>query len=464
MKRVAIIGGGLSGLATAYQLAKDGIAIALFEASNRLGGIVETVHRDGFVIECGPDSWVTEKPSARELAIELGLESEIISSNDRWRRTYLLEDNRLVPMPDGMRMMVPTQWEPVLNSPLFSEEARLAFLSEYRRADELKASSLPEGKDESVSSFVRRHFGEEVTRTIAGPLLAGVFGGSIETLSARAVIPGFVKLEREHGSLITGLQQKQSQSSDPVFTSLKTGLETLIRSIVERLPAGSVHLDHEVRSIRREGDWWIVDANPTSYDALIVATPAHVSRRLLSALGQQFDSLLAMEATSAIVVALAFTAEQAKHLKIPRGFGYLVPQRTSSLSDEDVDPQLLACTFVDQKFTHRVPEGAALLRAFFGGDTAPRLLQESDTALVKLARRRLSEPLGPLPDPDIALVRRWPLSLPQYAVGHLDRMAKLSELTYDFPGLHLVGNAYYGVGLPDLIRQGRDTARRISQS
>src|ERR1700740_226886 len=126
-----------------------------------------------FIIECGPDSWVTEKPSARELAIELGLESEIISSNDRLRRTYFLEDNRLVPMPDGMRMMVPTQWEPVLNSPLFSEEARLAFLSEYRRADELKASSLPEGEDESVATFVRRHFGEEVTRTIAGPLLAG---------------------------------------------------------------------------------------------------------------------------------------------------------------------------------------------------------------------------------------------------------------------------------------------------
>jgi len=167
MRRVAIVGGGLSGLAAAYQLAHEGVEFTLFEASTRLGGIVETVRRDGFVIECGPDSWVTEKPWARELAIELGLESEIIGSNDRWRRTYLLDDKRLVAMPDGMRMMVPTQWAPVLNSPLFTWQARLAYLRELRRAAELKESPLGEGEDESVASFVRRHFGDEVTQTMA---------------------------------------------------------------------------------------------------------------------------------------------------------------------------------------------------------------------------------------------------------------------------------------------------------
>src|SRR5579862_1370916 len=228
MKRVAIIGGGLSGLAAAYQLAKEEIHFTLFEASNRLGGIVETVRRHGFVIECGPDSWVTEKPWARELAIELGLESEIIGSNDRWRRTYLLDGKRLVAMPDGMRMMVPTQWAPILDSPLFSWQARVAYLREFRRAEELKQSSLREGEDESVADFVRRHFGDEVTQTVAGPLLAGVFGGSIDRLSVRAVMPGFVKLEHEHGSLIAGLQQKQGSSSETIFTSLKSGLETLI--------------------------------------------------------------------------------------------------------------------------------------------------------------------------------------------------------------------------------------------
>ena len=265
-RRVAIIGGGLSGLAAAYQLAQEGIEFTLFEASARLGGIVETVRRDGFVIECGPDSWVTEKPWARELAIELGLESEIIGSNDCWRRTYLLDDKRLVAMPDGMRMMVPTQWAPVLNSPLFTWQARLAYLRELRRAPELKESPLGEGVDESVASFVRRHFGDEVTQTIAGPLLAGVFGGSVETLSVRAVMPAFVKLEREHGSLIAGLQQKQATSSDTVFTSLKGGLERLVQGMAERLPSGTVRLEHEVRSITKKGDRWIVDENEGAGD------------------------------------------------------------------------------------------------------------------------------------------------------------------------------------------------------
>ena len=464
MTRIAIIGGGLSGVATAYQLVWQRADFTLFEAGPRLGGIVETVRRDGFVIECGPDSWVTEKPWARELAIELGLESEIIPSNDGWRRTYLLEGNRLEPMPDGMRMMVPTQMEPVLSSPLFSEQARKAFQAETHRAQELKASALPENEDESVASFVRRHFGEEVTRTIAGPLLAGVFGGSIEDLSVRAVMPAFVKLEREHGSLIAALQQKEKDRSASIFTSLTTGLETLIDRMVDQLPANTIRLNHEVHSVARESGRWRVEAAgfTSIFDAVIVATPGHVTRRLLSPLHAGFSPLLNMDATSAIVIALGFSADRASHLRIPRGFGYLVPQRSSHVA-YDPEPQLLACTFVHQKFTHRAPEGAVLLRAFFGGDTAPALLDRSDAELLALAHKRLSQALGPLPEPDICLVRRWPLSLPQYAVGHLDRMARLADLTGSFPGLHLVGNAYHGVGLPDLIRQGRETARRAAQ-
>jgi len=461
MKRIAIVGGGVSGLAAAYQVAQNTAEFILFEASSRLGGIVETVHRDGFIIECGPDSWVTDKPWARELAVELELEAEIIPSNDQWRRTYLLEDDRLVPMPDGMRMMVPTQWEPVLNSPLFSEEAKGAFLDESRRADELKASALQDNRDESVASFVRRHFGEEVTRTIAGPLLAGVFGGRVEDLSVRAVMPVFVKLEREHGSLIAGLQQKQNETPGSVFTSLKSGLGTLIQRMAQTLPANAVCWNHDVHAIAQKSGKWRIEAagSAGSFDAVILATPAHVTRRLLSGLHADFDSLLDMDASSAIVIALAFSAERAKHLTIPQGFGYLVPQRPTE-AEPGSEPQLLACTFVNQKFTHRSPEGAVLLRAFFGGDAAPALLNRSDADLLTLAHKRVSQALGQLPEPDISLVRRWPLSLPQYAVGHLDRMSSLSDLTDGFPDLFLVGNAYHGVGLPDLIREGREAARR----
>ena len=165
-----------------------------------------------------------------------------------------------------------------------------------------------------------------------------------------------------------------------------------------------------------------------------------------------------MEATSAIVVAVAFTPEQARGLKIPRGFGYLVPQHRGT------DSQLLACTFVDQKFTHRAPDGGILLRGFFGSDVAEALLNENDETLTTLAVQRLSDVLGPLPSPHLSVVRRWPLSLPQYAVGHLERIARLEALVRSFPGLHLAGNAYHGVGLPDMVRMGREAARRAAQA
>lgn len=457
--RIAIIGGGIAGLSAAYELARSGTDFVLFEASGRFGGIVETMRRDGFVVECGPDSWVTEKPWARELAIELGLEDEIIPSNDKQRRTYIARGRELVAMPDGMRMMVPTKWEPLLSSPLFSWQARLAYLREPKRAEDLKAS-IPES-DESVASFVRRHFGDEATDTIAAPLLSGIFGGSIDRLSARAVMPMFVKMEREHGSLISALQ-KSSRSAEKdasVFTTLKSGLQTLIDRMVAALPASCVRLRNAVTNIDRNGERWWTSASGISeeFDAVIVATPADATRRLLAPIDAAFAELLAMDASSAIVVAFAFAQETAKRLRIPRGFGFLVPQASAA----NQDAKLLACTFVDQKFSNRVPDGAVLLRAFFGGESAPLLLGSSDDEIVSLARRQLSMFLGPLPEPSFAVVRRWPRSLPQYAVGHLDRMERLEERVRSVPGLHLIGNAYYGVGLPDLVKQGREAARRI---
>lgn len=461
--RVAVIGGGIAGVSTAYELARGGADFTLYEASHRLGGIVETVHRDGFVVECGPDSWVTEKPWARELAIELGLEDEILPSNDRMRKTYIVQGRQLVAMPDGMRMMVPTKWEPLLNSPLFSWQARLAYLREPKLAEELKAA-VPDA-DESVASFVRRHFGDEVTDTIGAPLLAGVFGGSADLLSVRAVMPAFVKMEREHGSLITALQKSARKvetgaASASVFTTLKSGLQTLVDRMVAVLPASSVRLNDAVTQVMQSGEKWRVEASSGTeeFDAIVVATPADVTRKLLMPIDSSFDELLAMDASSAIVVAFAFAADRAKSLRIPRGFGFLVPQ-TKAASHRD--PQLLACTFVEQKFPHRAPEGAVLLRAFFGGEAAPLLLDSSDDEIVALAQRQLSALLGPLPEASFRIVRRWPRSLPQYAVGHLQRMSQLAERVQSLSGLHLVGNAYYGVGLPDLVRQGRETARRL---
>ena len=460
---IAIVGGGISGLATAYQLACERVEFTLFEASGRLGGIVETVHREGFVIECGPDSWVTEKPWARELAVELGLEDQIIGSNDQWRRTYVQQGSarfpQLVPLPDGMRMMVPGKWGPLLESPLFSWQARLAYLREPKRAEELKAAAPT--RDESVADFVRRHFGEEVTSTVAGPLLAAVFGGDIGQLSVRAVMPAFVRMEAEHGSLVQAFQKRAQANSDSIFTTLATGLETLIDRIVARLPAARLRLRQPVMRIEAaHGGWRITTASGSEqFDAVVLAAPPHVTGALLKALGDRearMADLLPAQATSAIVVALAFAPEQAARLRVPRGFGFVAPAVKTE------EHPLLACTFVEQKFSGRVPPGAVLLRAFFGGRSGDALLGETDDKLIERARSQLGRVLGPLPQTTEAVVRRWPLSMPQYAVGHLDRMAELESMVQATPGLHMVGNAYHGVGLPDLIFQGRATARSIS--
>lgn len=456
MRRVAIIGGGLSGLAAAYELNRsETVDFTLFEASPRLGGIVETVRRDGFVIECGPDSWVTEKPWARELVAELDLKDEIIPSNDHTRRTYIQRGRELISMPDGMRMMVPSDLSAIEGSPLFSDEARAAYRREPECAAELKAASLKDGEDESVAAFTRRHFGEEVTHTLAGPLLAGVFGGDIDSLSARAVLPAFVKMEHEHGSLIRALQLRAGSKAESIFTTLRPGLGTLIERLASSLPAGRVRTNERVMGItRKEHRWCIRTADGEEiFGTVIVATPAHAARALLRSLEARFDSLLNMRATSAIIVAFAFQPQQAREMRIPPGFGYLVPPQPNQ------NDQLLACTFIHQKFSHRVPPGGALLRAFFGGDTAQALLDKSDEAIAALALERLSETLGPLPAPHLVILRRWPLSLPQYAVGHLDRVAELEKLIKAFPGLHLAGNAYHGVGLPDVVHMGHEAAR-----
>jgi oxygen-dependent protoporphyrinogen oxidase len=254
---------------------------------------------------------------------------------------------------------------------------------------------------------------------------------------------------------VNAIQRLTQQTSQPIFTTLRGGLGTLIGAMVSKLPPSSVRLGQPVLQIEPQGSGWQVTtaAGEHHFDAVIVATPPHVTKNLLP---PRMAAFLPPESSSAILVALAFAPEQAKNMRVPRGFGFVVPPG----SNPEMQP-LLACTFVDQKFSGRVPEGAILLRAFFSGES---LMGETDEALVARARAQLSRVLGPLPQPVQTLVRRWPLSLPQYAVGHLDRMAELASLVRATPHLHLIGNAYYGVGLPDIIRQGRDMAVQLRQA
>jgi len=460
-KRVAIVGGGIAGVTAAWQLAQrdraeGDVDVTLFEASGRLGGTVETVLRDGFVVDCGPDGWVTEKPWARELVRELGLHEKLIASNDAERVTYIVQGGKLVAMPDGMRMMVPVDLAALEGSPLFSAVAKQAYADEPLRADELRAKAPDQ--DESIAEFVKRHFGDEALTKIAAPLLSGVFGGDVAKLSVRAVMPAFVRMERERGSLILALQAAARaaeadwyEEKPAVFTSLYGGTGALIDRLKAELPPWWVRLGTPVTGLSRVGERWLVEAGGVGaeFDAAMVAAPAHVARELLRPISPRMAELLTMEASSAVIAALAFEQE----FELPRGFGFLVAKGEGGA--------LLAGTFVDQKFPGRVPEGARLLRAYFGGEPALRVAAKSDDEIAGLALGELEAIVGPLPHPAFSVVRRWPQSLPQYGVGHLERMSELDALRTKLPGLWLLGNAYRGVGLPDLIRDSRAAAREF---
>jgi protoporphyrinogen/coproporphyrinogen III oxidase len=458
MKRVAIVGGGVAGLAAVYELARlarEGAEVqgVLYEASTRLGGIVETVREGGFVIECGPDAWVTEKPWARELAEELGLGAEVMSSNDATRKTYVLVDKKLQAMPDGMRMMVPANLDALDRSELFSVGAKQAYRDEVELAADLKAAAPDE--DESVADFVGRHFGGEVLEKIGAPLLSGVFGGDVARLSVRAVMAPFVAMEREHGSLIAAVQARASTSKpSAVFTTLRSGMGTLIDRMIAAVPEGWIRMAAEVRFVSYGEEGWLVGTarGVERFDALMMAAPVDVARSLLEPVDAEIAPMLEMDASSAVVVGFGFP--DAAKLALPQGFGFLVPPGSDNL--------LMACTFVDQKFEDRVPPGGRLVRAFFGGKAAERMMRCGNDETAAVARLELAQILGPLPEPQVTVVRRWPRSLPQYEVGHLERMEALDERVKGLEGLWLLGNGYRGVGVPDLVRDARAAARQVA--
>ncbi len=474
-KHIAILGGGIAGLTAAYELRRQqeagaDITFMLVEASNRLGGTVETVRRDGFVLETGPDAWVTEKPWAREVAEEVGLADQIVQSNDAERVTYVVRDGKLLPMPDGMRMMVPSNPGLTEGCELFSDKARAAYAAEPARAEDLKRRAPAE--DESVAVFVTRHFGTEVLRVVGAPLLNGVFGGDVRKLSVQAVMQPFVKMEREHGSLITAVQRRDAERGGKprlaTFTSLRNGMGTLAEAMAATLPAKAVALNRTVLDMRRTGSGWTLHTTDTlaaqhtlrprrmalahAVDAVLVATPVAVTARLLHPVDRRAAELVGVPASSAVTVAFGFAPGSG--VSWPKGFGFLAPPGEGS--------RLLAATFADQKFEGRAPEGGRVVRAYFGGATADKLNLQKDEAIAALAMLELQKVLGALPSAAVTVVRRWPRALPQYEVGHLTRMAELDRRVAALQDLKLLGNGYRGVGVPDLIRDARAAAREMA--
>jgi len=465
LTRIAIIGGGIAGLSAAYDLEKaerTGATIdyRLFEAGARLGGSISSATDHGTVLEGGPDSFLTEKPAAAQLCRDLGLENDLIGSNDVARKTFILVGNRLIALPDGLMFFVPTKLIPTALTPLFSLKTKI------RMGLELLHPPRPHTGDESVADLVRRHYGQEAVDRLADPLLSGIYGGDATQLSAQTVLARMVEMETEYGSLTRGMLAgyakmkaasagKGLRAPRSIFTTLRGGLQQMVDGISTQLSPARVHLNSPVEGLQKDGDRWLVTVagKPEAYDAVIVAAPAWAAAGLLGGVDEVLSSELnGIPYSSSITVNLVYG--EARLGPLPEGFGFLVPAVEKR--------SLLACTFVHRKFLGRTATGKAVLRAFMGGAHNEALLDESDEKLAGLVREDLRQILGITTTPELTEVRRWRRAMAQYAVGHKARQERIQMRLADLRGLKLIGNAYDGIGVSDCIRLGRAAAKELA--
>lgn len=458
-QHVVIIGGGIAGLSAAYDLARGGIPHTLFEKAPRLGGVIETRHQDGCVLECGPDSFISSKPEMLALIKELGLEGEVIGSNDHQRTTHILKGGKLVPLPEGVMMIVPSKVMPMLKSNLLGWGAKMRMGFELLQ----RPRTNP---DRSVADFVLDHFGQETLDYLAEPLLSGVYGGDPKFLSVNSVLPRFVEMERTKGSLgkaVMGAKHPPAPKTSANGTGPK-GATSLFRtvagglgSIIDAL-AGYANVKHAtVDAIERNGENFRVRAGGEWVDAtaVIVAAPGPQAVPLIQGIDPELARIVGtIPYSSSSLVSLVF--DQAKFDGQRAGFGFLIPKKERK--------RMAAATFVGTKFAHRAPNDRILLRCFFGGIGDEAILTESDDSMVAIAREELKEILGLTTPPLFSTVSRWPQSMAQYNVGHAVRIAEIKKRVAAIPGLHVAGNAYDGIGLPDCVRTGRAAAAKIPKA
>jgi oxygen-dependent protoporphyrinogen oxidase len=445
MPNVLIIGGGISGLSAAYYLNKAGVRPILIEKAAHLGGVIRTSTQQGCLLEAGPDSFMAAKPWAMELIREVGLADEVIGSNDHLRVTYILKHGKLVPLPDGLMMMVPTKILPLIGTRLLGWGTKIRMGLEFLR----QPPKAPLA-DRSVYDFLLDHYGQESIDYLAEPLLAGVYGGDPREMSVNSVLGRFVEIETKYGSLTRGVlatPRPKGSGSGSLFRTLKQGLGQLVDKLT-----GSAKVVHgAVESLERNGSGFRarVNGNFIEADQVVLATPAGDAARLLKPWhGNLAELLQAVPYTSSVTLSLGYRKDTFDHPL--NGFGFLVPKRERKL--------MAACTWVGNKFCYRVPDDMVLLRCFMGGDA----LKESDESLVEAAQRELRSIMGIQAVPVLHSIARWPNAMAQYTVGHEKRLKQIESIVQGIPGLHLAGNGYRGIGLPDCIKAGRDAATRIT--
>ena len=430
--KIAIIGGGISGLACAFYLNQAGHEPIVFDPHP--GGSIGTVTIQDCILETGPESWLASKPWAEQLIRELGLGDQIVGSNDAARRTYVLRHGHFVPLPEGLQMVAPTKVWPIIESQLFSWQTKLRMGMEIFRSPK----ALP---DRSVSQFVTDHFGEEAVAYLAEPLLAGVYGGSPDQLSAPAVLPKFVEYEQRYGSVVVGtMRDKRPSAGQSIFKTMRRGMGTLTRALEERVRV----VPERVESVAAGETGWMVlgGGDWVGFDHVVFACGANHAAPLIAAFNEPLAELLASVAySSSAIWTFGFRREDVPHPL--DAFGFLVPSMERRA--------IMACTWLGTKWAERVPADKAVFRCFSTDAEVSR-----DAMLEDLNRL-----MGISEAPIFEIAHRWPESMPQYAVGHISRVAEMDARAAAIPAFSLIGNAFHGVGIPDCVRLAKEAAARI---
>lgn len=460
--KIAIIGGGLTGLAAAYQAQQDGLEFRLYEASPRWGGVVEThIESDSTVLESGAESCLSSKPEFLELVKALGLEDEVVSTVKENLGSYIIRDGLLHPIPKGVRLMAPSLWWPFFRSGLISWRGKLrALLDLVLPARDL---SLPLS-EESLAEFVTRRLGSEVFQYLAQPMVAGVYGADPQLLSLEATMPLFSRLEQEHGSVIRGLRAMATEGEATgarynLFFSLERGFGSVIDALVETLPANSLFTGSRVDSLEKTDEGWKVSPrghSPETFDAVVLAVPAPVAATLLKDVDSELSSSLGtVRYRPAATVNLTYEPE-VYDMFVPNAYGFVVPSQERR--------PILACTFSSRKWPGRGSDQRAVLRTYFGGPGSEWAMKANDEDLIAVSESQLGELLG-LYEPALeASVHRFPLGLPEYKVGHRQRMQQWHEAVEVHGTLTLAGNYLDGVGLSDCVRSGRKAIKKLASA
>lgn len=449
--KVVIVGGGITGLAAARQLEAlfERVEIILLESNGRIGGKLLTDHVDGFVIEGAADSFLSRKERGVGLCEELGLGDDLIGRRPENAHSFVRLSRDLHALPEGLTGMIPTDLEALESSTLLSEQGR------KRLAAEVDLAPAPPGGDESVASFVSRRLGREVYERLVEPLMTGIYGGDGERLSLQATFPHLRSLELEHGSVLRGLAaQSSADARYPSFVSLRSGMQTLVDRLASSLQHTTIHV-WRPESVRALPGRYAVDAgHVVQADGVVIAAPAFAASALLAELDPELAELLAeIPYASSAIVTLAYRGGDVPHAL--DGYGYVVPASQGS--------DVLACTWSSSKWEGRAPAGYALIRVYVGRCGRTDASRLGDDRLVDLARTELRV-LGIESEPHLARIHRWPQGMPQYVLGHPERLERIDAALERHPGLALAGAAYHGVGIPDCIRSGEQAAQAVARA